>query len=427
MKLALIGSSPIALEAALRFHAHEAAWTWFNADEIELEGLFTTASLSWEDCTTELGWKTLKEIGGTASKNDQFSWEKWKGHYYRPLMEHLKSMQSVKPYKVLAVTKRFLALDEEVQGQSRFTDLFRLIYQLNPEEFINQHKESNPETYERLSSEFMQSLQSSLEMYEDFDLVMDFRRPDKARSISVTGRALGEDRVGHEHLRTGVEVLNYRPGAEVREIALVGSMDMAAHVLIKLSDWLKDPRHRVFVASHEENPFSKVLSDAREEIRRDLQVVFARMDKDFEAETTEFHQKLREWQQLDDFIQVKKPKPVEPIPRLVFFSGHNVTAIDQLIDKRRVFVTLEKPEWRRGEKQPENNQLELKTIGVDEVLVANGLTPSTIAVDLRADEIGYYRHTPVGPLWKGAYKEDLNALAVIEEKIFKLFSPAHPS
>ncbi len=47
MKLAILGSGPLALEAALEFHHHGAAVTCFNAPEIEPESFFER---DYSDC-----------------------------------------------------------------------------------------------------------------------------------------------------------------------------------------------------------------------------------------------------------------------------------------------------------------------------------------------------------------------------------------
>ena len=423
MKLAIIGSSPIALEAALRFHAHEAALSWFNAEAGELEALYRSTPSSWHECTTELGWKFITETGGRSLIDSEFSWQKWKTHYYMPLVEILRTGQEVRSHQVVSVTKRFLAPQEEVPERSRFHDLFRVIYEVNPEEFIGRQKEMDPATYERLSEEFIQSLQTSLEMYEDFDLVLDMRHETQPVSLAATGRALGEGRI-KDKVFYGLDVLRYAPAENTREIALIGSGDLAAETLIHLASWLEDPRMRVFIISNEEDPFEEFLASAKEEVKKQLLGIIEKMHNEFQREVDEFHQKLREWQGLDDFIRVKKPKPAEPIPRLVFFSGHNVTAVDQLIDRRRIFLTIERPDWRRGLKQPENNDLDLKTIGVDEVLGAAGLERPAIAEKLREDEKGYLELVPRRPLFSNGWKEDLNALTAIENEIFELFSPA---
>jgi hypothetical protein len=427
MKLAIIGTSPIALEAALRFHQHDAAITWFNAEEVNLNWLYTSRSCGWQDCTSDLGWELLNFSGATLNKSDSFSWEKWRSHYYLPLIEYLRASQEIKNYQVLSVSKRYLAPREQIPGRSRFFDLFRIIYQLNPEEFINQQKESDPETYQRLSEEFIHSLQSSLEMYQDYDLVIDARFSLESSSLAVTGRVLGEGRVSAEHLSSGVEALKRAaeilPHPDTRELALVGTGSLAAEILLKLEAWLEEKRSRLFIASHEEDPLLEVLTKAHPETKDKLQQLLKKHEEEFAAEGEIFHQKLREWQELDDFVQAKIPRPSEPIPRLVFFSGHNVTAIDQLIDRRRVFLTLEKPAFREGKRHPENNHLDLKTIGVDEVLSANPLEDKRI-IHFNSEELGYWRISPTPLNFNDSFQEDLHALSRVEENIFKLFSPA---
>jgi hypothetical protein len=424
MKLAILGSSPLALEAALRFHLHGASLTWFNAAEEEFEFNLET-HLDSHAFVSHEGMQLLKSIGGNyAPATFQFS--EWKSKYYAPLAALLAAEQKVRTHEVISMSKRYVAPSEQIEGKSRFYDLFRLIFQVNPEEFIKEQEASNPETYERLTEEFKTSLQSNIEMYEDFDVVIDLRRSTQSTSLAVTGRALGESRVSKDQLLYSwsafkeAKKINQDP-LDVRELAIVGSGELAALMTVSLKDWLKDPRSRLFVVSTEAMPFASVLNSAPMTLKSEMQSLFTYMEDEFQKDVNEFHHKLREWQELDDFIQAKKPKPVEPIPRLVYFSGHNATAVDQLIDKRRLFLTLEKPDFRQGLKQPENNALDLKTIGVDRILVATRMQKSVIENYLEHNEKGFFS----GELSQlGEWNRDLEVIKGFEDEIFKLFSPA---
>lgn len=428
MKLAILGSSPIALEAAVRFHLHGASLTWFNFDEVEYESHFQNV-LTADAYTSEAGAELLASAGLKYVAPKTFDFQFWKEYYLTPLAGILQTEHRLRPHAVVSVAKRFLAPDEQIEGKSRFLDLFRVIFQVNPQEFIKEQEANNPETFERLSKELVDSLQTNLEMYEDFDLVLDLRRSTDPRSLSVTGRALGEGRVSHEQLKYGFEALTEARDIahdvqDRRELALVGSGNLAAEILCTLGDWLKDLRSRIFIVSHEAWPFQKFMEEGEEASVKKLKDLFDYMENEFQAEITDFHNKLREWQELDDFVQAKKPRPAEPIPRLVFFSGHNATAVDQLIDKRRLFLTLEKPDFREGFRQPENNPLELKTIGADRILVANLLHKPKMEVALNNNEVGFYSKTVALSNVKGAWSQDLETFKGIEHEIFKLFSPA---
>lgn len=421
MKLAILGSSAQALETAVRFHLHGASFTWFQGQEMGLEVL-SQAELPSLYLTSSEGLQLLGSID-RHYRPENFTWAHWKEHYYNPLVALLSSEQKVRKHEVVSISKRYLAPLEEIPGKSRFYDLFRIIFQVNPEEFIKEQEATNPETFQRLTEELKTSLQKNIEMYEDFDLVLDLRRSTWVRSLSVTGRALGEQRVSSDQLMYGYAALNEahkiaQHTGEVREIALVGTTELAVEIALTLHPWLKDQRMRLFIVSTEAEPFSDWMKNARPELNERLQMFLQDMESEFAQEIEEFHRKLREWQELDDFVQVKIPKPAEPIPRLVFFSGHNATAVDQLIDKRRLFLTLEKPDFRHGLKQPENNALELKTIGVDRIFVATKLEKPPIECHVAADEKGFFS------IELTHWDEDLNVIEGIEDEIFKLFSPA---
>ena len=77
------------------------------------------------------------------------------------------------PGFVERVHKRFLSLDEEVPGKSRLQDLFRVIFSNDPKNSILTQVESNPELFEKLGEEVLNSLNEAVESFEDFDLVID--------------------------------------------------------------------------------------------------------------------------------------------------------------------------------------------------------------------------------------------------------------
>ena len=422
MKIAILGRSPLALEAALRFHLHGAALTWYvGSDDLSL---FSSGEWSPENFSSDLGRAVLKEMD-REYHCEVFNWSHWITNYEAPLMKYLKLHQEIRTDEVISVTKRFLAPCEQIEGRSRFLDLFRVIYQINPKDFIEEQKETSPETYQRLTDEFIQSLTKTIEMYQDFDLVVDLRNDLSKSSAAVSGRALGEGRESDKvyyGLNSLVAAKTMDPTPELREIALIGSDSLAAETLLSLEHWLKDPRSRMFIVTTEENPFSAFLSVANSKTKERLNQLFDFINQEFEAEINGFTKKLHEWQELDDFVQVKIPKPVEPIPRLNFFSGHNVTAIDELIDKKRMFLTLERPEFRFGKKHPENNQLDLKTIGADRILVTHAKR-DTLIIQIDREELGHFSIIPSRPTIEAGWRMDLDKLKGIEDEIFKLFSP----
>jgi hypothetical protein len=413
MKIAILGQSPLALECALRFQLHGAAITWYRTGD----SFAPFHSRDWEigEFTSELGLRILGEMNQVSAISN---WETWQSLYEAPLVNYLKNHQEVVDEEIISVTKRFLAPGETVKKSSRFYDLFRIIYRVDPREFIERQRETNPETYQRLTDEFVQSLTRTIEMYRDYDVVLDLRSALSKASLAVTGKALGESRET-EKITHGPRLPETK---DLREIALIGSGPVSAEVLLGLAGWLEDSRSRLFVISHEEEPFNSYLRFAHPQTAKKIETLLSSMQDEFKKDAQDYVRKLREWQELDDFIQAKVPKPTEPIPRLVFFSGHNVTAVDELIDRRRMFLTLEKPDFREGKIHPENNQLDLKTIGVDHVI--NGHAQKDLKlIQLDSDEKGYFNLTPNLPNMKEGWTKDIHLLEGIENEIFKLFSP----
>ncbi len=425
MKVAVLGHNPVGLELALFFDQIGASVVWMgSADDLDKYDIFHRPGFDLSLLTGELG---LARLG----KNLSFeNFEDYFQKYYRPLAEYLQHAQELKSVEIESVNKRFLRPEEEISGRSRFLDLFRIRYSIDPKDFVEQQKNSNPEVYERLTNEMVHSLQSRVEMYEDVDMVINALERRSPRSLGTNGSALGEGRIQSEKLLYGETALKsideLTKNNDVREVAIIGSGEQAALGLIDLYPWLKaTPSARIFIMSAEANPFEGI-KDLSGDLYSKVSTVLNEMDNEYQSESTEFLNQLREWQELEDYIKVKKPRPSEPIPRLVFFSGHSVTAVDQLIDKRRLFVTLEKPDFREGLKQSDNNIIELKTIGADQILVLGGSQKKKVDSTLRSNEVGYF-NIEMPSIWDQSRKTKLKTTKdEIEYEINRLFSPAHP-
>src|SRR5690606_22140294 len=110
----------------------------------------------------------------------------------------------------------------------------------------------------------VQSLGHKIEMYNNFDLVLDLRSTLDKTSLSISGRAVGEGR-STDKVFYGVEALNeslkITPNPDCRELCLVGSGELACEILIHLSEWMKDPRSRLFLISHEEAPLERFIQE----------------------------------------------------------------------------------------------------------------------------------------------------------------------
>lgn len=271
------------------------------------------------------------------------------------------------PFK--SVTKRFLTLGETPQGRSRFADLFRVSYDVSQQERVEEAQAEQPEVYERFTQDLMNSLKSRLELFEDFDVVIDATPSKLVRTIGPGGPCVGESYLREGslfHLDTLEALLS---DMKAQEIAIVGDGRVAAAMLVRLKDWWTQSRGRIFLITNQGQPFEHYLKKSADPaLRQFLDLAQTEQTKAMEH----FKKELAEWDELDDFVKVKKTKPSEPIPRLVFFSAHLVTAADQLIDSPKTFLTLETSPWNEAQVQVENNQIDLKTIGVDAVIGACG-------------------------------------------------------
>lgn len=329
----------------------------------------------------------------------------------------------------LQVSKRFLLAGQKPAHKSRFADLFRVSFQVNPEPMIQQGLTEQPDVYQKLSEEFMASLKSQLEMFEDVDVVIDASPGVTRRELGPGAPAVGETRLREGTVAYGDEQSNWSAwAAEAQEIAVVGDGAQAARVLTSLKTWWQQPNKRIFHICATATPFEKFFKEEKGELAQQLSEFIAMAQHEQSEALKKWQLALSEWQELDDFIKAKKPMPEQPIPRLVVFSGHMVSAVDQLVDKTRSFLTIETSPFVIGLVQPENNQLELKTIGVDRVIGAAGTRRAyekfagldlSFSPDFKTARDPHGKHEEVGFFTLTSE----SSVAAILGELHKLFSP----
>lgn len=294
----------------------------------------------------------------------------WRSHLQSEDEKELFEQDILIPATFKSVTKRFLVAGEVPSNRSRFADLFRVSYEINPMDRVEEVATEQPEIFEKLTGEFMQSLKSRLELFEDFDVVIDASEAELIRTLGPGGPCVGESRLREGTLFHLDSLHELKEKISHHELAIVGDGSVAATALKSLKDWwTQNKEARVFVVTNKGHPFENYLKKTSDP---ELSFFLAQAESEQAIAMDHYRVELAQWEELDDFIKVKKTKPSEPIPRLVFFSAHIVSSVDQLIDKSRTFLTLEMSPWNEAQVQVENNQIEMKTIGVDFLIGACG-------------------------------------------------------
>lgn len=398
MKLAIIGSGPLAIFSAQHFDQLGAEVVLFQKGPLGgnirfLLDHFPEMELSFNGET-----KTIKAF-----------WEE----QLVPAIKYLEERQITKAGEVLRVHKRFLHKEEIIYGKSRLHDLFRVIYSVNPKEAILKQLEENPEIFKQLGEQVVNSLHMPVESFEDFDIIIDARGLGREPMPmgAANASALNEKNI------KGTAELYYQKDIftcsieDKKSLVLVGNTEAAALALLRCKDWLfSRPENSLCWVTHTEATKSFHNAWLTDEVRN----LLAFSNEHFEKQKEIFETQIREWRDLEDYVKVKVAKPVEPEAKLKIFQGFDVTSVDRLLDRKGVFATIESPDFR--EFAPVND---LKTLPAEAIWVGCGVIDSSLfEAGERADESGHY-------ILKA---EDVNAgllqIKKIEENILSFFSRA---
>ncbi len=400
MKLAIIGSGPLAIFCAQHFDHLGAEVTLFQKNALGGNARFLS------------GHFPSMEV---AYRNELITLNNFWNEKLVPVITEIENKNLTKAGEVLRVHKRFLHTGEKVNGKSRLHDLFRVIFSVNPKESILKQLEENPEMFKQLGEKVINSLHLPVESFEDFDIVIEARglgRNPNGMGPSKS-MALNENNIKNQAaLYYEKNILEQSQQIEKKNLVLVGNGESAALALLKNKDWLLS--HRSHTLSWVSPlPCKSFIHNTW--ISFELDQLLKLVQDNFEKQKDAFDKKMYEWRDLEDYIKAKIPKPIEPESQLIIYEGYDVTSVDRLLDREGVFATIESPDFREYAKVSND----LKTLPAEAIFIANGIdTEETIANGLEIDEPGFYR------LAADNLDDGINQIQYIEDKILAFFSRA---
>ncbi len=400
MKLAIIGSGPLALYCAHHFDLIGAEVTLFQRSPLGGNIRFLQDFFPQVNILVNEENKTLESF-----------WE----NELCELIKEVETKQLTKAGEVLRVHKRFLHLPESIPNRTRLHDLFRVIYSVNPREAILKQLEENPDMFNQLGEQVISSLHTPVESFEDFDIVIDARGlgkkpqpmgPSHSAALNENNIKLSAPIFYEKEIFTSLEFHNKK------QIIIVGDTETSVLALLKCRDWLfSRPDHSISWVTH--SPINKPFLNPW--FNHELISLLSEIEKQFEEAKLIFEEKMHQWRDLEDYIKVKIPKPIEPEPKIKIFQGYDVTSVDKLLDRDGVFATIETPDFREFS----NSNLDLKTLAADAILVACGYEEDChFANGIQDEEPGYYK------LGATNLSEGLFQIKIIEKKIMSFFSRA---
>jgi hypothetical protein len=379
LKIAIIGAGAMGVELAIKFHLEGAAVSLFEAKEVGGNLLLTpdkNFNIPFKDLISMDSLSLLKteleNVLANISLEERPSYKEYVELYLVPLAKYISKFHNVTHTEVLRVQKRYILKDEKIENKSRLSDLFRVVYINDPKNKITAQMKENPEAFKELDSEVIESLSRAMEGYQDFDLVIDTTAKSLAKRCGNGTYCIGEKLLSNvEGLYYGQQIFeNIDKLKEDKTVAVIGSGETAARAINEVyADY--DGKKRIFHITTEEKPFEK-LETENSELYFQLTQTLEKESTHFSELKNRFLEKLEDWNELEDYMKAKIPRPAEPISNYVVFSGHNVSSLDRLIDKDSFFITCEIPNFRSAQAQKENAIIPLKTISTNSVLVATG-------------------------------------------------------
>jgi len=422
MKVAVLGSGPLALEVSLDLQSVGASVKLIGKNLpgghlLYLSEKLPELELDFNCISTTLG----RQVAGSSLEGPT-SVENIFNEYYAPIIKKLQQDNIVQNREVLRVQKQFLELDETIEKRSRLFDLFRVTTGLNPSGMVEEQLQQNPELRERIGEDILASLKNRVESFEDFDLVID-ARGDFQRSLALGAGghyALNEQALsGHGPLHYGL--LQNEQIAEIdslKNVSIVGSGYTAAVNLCLLEQWLNADDSRVInIVTTEEVAFRKLLKadNTPTLIKEGVKRIIKKQMNDWRTECERVEKEILHWRGLEGHERMKASPPEFPSPKISLYEGYTVTSVDRLLDQESTFITLEIPSWRNLKEAKD-----LITLSQDFIIGSRGFAKKDDVIGpMQDDEPGFFELSGAGNLSSG-----LEKIKLIKSAIFDYFSRA---
>lgn len=354
MKIAIIGSGAVGILTAFHFDQ-------LGADVV----LFQRAPLGGNLLFIKEHFPNLK----IHYQDKAWSQEEFFNEVIVPAGTELEKFELTKSGDVLRVHKRFVHPSETIINRTRMHDLFRVIYATNPKENILKQLEENPEMFEKLGPEVIESLHRPVESFADFDIVIDASGLGNEAHPMGAGLslALNEDNLKNcGMIFYEKEIFENFKLENQKSITVIGEDITTKLTLLKLKAWLlADKTREVHWVTYK----NKDAGNKPFGLEQDLEDFFKVLKADFEKEKEVFENKLRSWRDLEDYEKAKIPKPVEPKAQVLVYEGYDVTSVDRLLDREGLYITLESPSFR-----PQSLKVnDIITLSTEAVLVGRGV------------------------------------------------------
>jgi len=418
MKLAIIGSGPLALEAAAYFNEIGASIKIFTASEawgggiLRFENNLELLSKNWASYPTEAGRKLGGFSDDICSANDYLKYLNHIGH-------QLRQLGLVKDGMVQRVHKRFLRPSTEVEGRSRLADMFRVVYRIDATEQIEKQREENAEVFEKLGKEVVESLKNSIESFEDFDLVIDASGvsndpmpmgASQSQALNESAMEAGEDLFYGKDVLKGIEKIT--DSTSVITFVGTGAFNLSALNLVK-KHFDKKKNCHIQLVTDEAIPFESIDVRTFKTALEGFQNILNEDQEDFKNLVAEFEKRIMDWKNLEPHIRAKTPRPTEPTPRVYVYNGAVVSSVDRLLDQKGIYTTIEGSDLI-------GTAAQLKTLSSDIIFVDNGFyNNEDLKLGLNPkNEPGYFSLKDI------ELEQSSISIKKIEEEIMKFFSRA---